>query len=95
MSTQRPPPHAASEFDGHDDYLEQFRPPTAQQRLRKFCAALLGIAVGVTVMRWAFNLMDTDPPSVLRIITGPAAFVIGLVAGAFFYGWLQRKTPEG
>ncbi len=87
-------PGEPGDYDGHADYLEEFRPPTPGQRLRRIAAGLLGIAVGVTVMRWTFNLMDTEP-SVLRIFTGPAAFVVGLVAGAFCYSWLQRKGADG
>lgn len=86
-------PGSPDDYDGHADYLEEFRPPTPLQRVRRILAGLLAIAIGVTVTRLVFVLMD-DGTAVMSIFAGIVAFIVGLVGGAFGYSWLAGKKGD-
>jgi hypothetical protein len=83
-----------SPYDGHDDYRAQFAPPTVGALARRFVHGLLAIALGLVVLRLAFNLLHPGR-NVLLLFTGGLAVILAIAAAALAHRWLTKPRPEG
>ena len=89
---QPPPNENRDAYDGHANYREGLGPKASGEMLRVCVRGLLAIATCIASTWLVYKFMSPESAA-SRIAGGLFAGLVGLIAGAFCYPWLNGSEP--